>query len=152
MFIPAFLGMACVANEQNSAFSTVVADGQFSTLGTVLLAALAQTKRVILPLPLLSRRENPSQQKKAISSTAKSHEDMESDLGVPIRRAVEPAKEQEVLSTPSISEKKSLKRTSDPEEVEELPLAKDTMTKVKKSKFKKKKSGNAIDDIFGALK
>lgn len=135
-----------------SAFSTVVADGQFSTLGTVLLAALAQTKRVIMPLPLRPRREPSVQQKKALPLTAEMHvDDMDSDLGVPIRRAVEPVKEKEVLSTPSISVKKSSKRSSDAEDRETPPLAKDT-AKVKKSKSKKKKSGNAIDDIFGALK
>lgn len=130
----------------------MVADGQFSTLGTVLLAALAQTKRVIMPLPLLPRREPSMKQKKAILLTAKIPEDMDSDFGVPIRRAVEPVKEKKVLSTPSISEKKSSKHTTDPEDVEKLLPAKHTTTKVKKSKFKKKKTGNAIDDIFGALK
>ena len=84
--------------------------------------------------------------------TAKTRiDETESDFGVPIRRAVEPLEEKEVLSTPSISEKKSSKRTSDVEEKETPPPAKDTI-KVKKSKSKKKKSGNAIDDIFGALK
>lgn len=135
-----------------SAFSTVVADGQFSTLGTVLLAALAQTKRVIMPLPSRPRRDLSVKQKKALPLTAEIHvDDIESDFGVPIRRAVEPVKEKDVLSTPSISEKKSSKRSSDAEDRETPPPAKDT-TKVKKSKSKKKKSGNAIDDIFGALK
>uniref|UniRef100_A0A093UNT0 Peroxisomal trans-2-enoyl-CoA reductase n=1 Tax=Talaromyces marneffei PM1 TaxID=1077442 RepID=A0A093UNT0_TALMA len=135
------------------AFSTVVADGQFSTLGTVLVAALAQTKRVILPLPLRLRRDLSVKQKKALSLPAQTHtNDMESDFGVPIRRAVEPSKEKEVVSMPNISEKKSSKRSSDAEDVATPPPAKDATTKVKKSKSKKKKSGNAIDDIFGALK
>lgn len=125
----------------------MVADGQFSTLGTVLLAALAQTKRVIMPLPSRPRRDLSLKQKKALSLIAKTPgDDTESDLGVPIRRAVEPVKEKEVLSTPSISEKKSSKRSSDTEDRETPPPTKDT------TKVKKKKSGNAIDDIFGALK
>lgn len=134
-----------------SAFSTVVADGQFSTLGTVLLAALAQTKRAVMPLPLRPRQKLSVKRKEAISLTADTHAmDIESDFGVPIRRNVEPVKEKEVLSTPSVSEKKSSRRSSDAENVGTLPPAKDT-TKVKKSKYKKKKSGNAIDDIFGSL-
>lgn len=131
----------------------MVADGQFSTLGTVLLAALAQTKRVIMPLPSRPRRELSIKHKKVSSLTAKTRiDDTGSDFGVPIRRAVEPSKEKEVTSTPSISEKKTSQRPSDAEHVETPPPAKDTTTKVKKSKSKKKKSGNAIDDIFGALK
>lgn len=130
----------------------MVADGQFSTLGTVLLAALAQTRRVIIPLTSRPRRDLSVKQKKALSLTAKTHvDDMDSDLGVPIRRAVEPLEEKEVLSSPTISEKKSSKPSSSAEDVGAPPLAKDT-TKVKKSNSKKKKSGNAIDDIFGALK
>lgn len=129
-----------------------MADGQFSTLGTVLLAALAQTKRVIMPLPSRPRRDFSVTQKKTLSLTAKTHIDgTESDFGVPIRRAIEPMKEKEVPSTPSISEKKSSKSSSSVENVE-TPPAKETTTKVKKSKSKKKKSGNAIDDIFGVLK
>ncbi|KAF5007064.1 hypothetical protein F66182_15769 [Fusarium sp. NRRL 66182] len=105
-----------------------------------------------MPLPLLPRREPSVKRNKATSLTAKIPEDINSDFGVPIRRAIEPVKEKEELSTPSSTEKKPSKRTSDPEDVERLLPAKDTTTKVKKSKSRKKKSGNAIDDIFGALK
>ncbi|EED12546.1 conserved hypothetical protein [Talaromyces stipitatus ATCC 10500] len=133
------------------AFSTVVADGQFSTLGTVLLAALAQTKRVIMPLTLRQRRYHPVKSKVALSLTAAHIVDSESDLGIPIRRDVEPLQGKEVPSIPMINEKRSTQQ-SENEDMELPPSAKSTTTKVRKSKSKKKKSANAIDDIFGALK
>lgn len=128
-----------------SAFSTVVADGQFSTLGTVLLAALAQTKKIILPLPQSENFEvsDPTIRPLSISMTAK-REDADNDFGTPIRRVVEDA-----VQPPSTAKQQNAESSHG---LDKLESSSGEVRKVKKSKTKKKKSANAIDDIFSALK
>ncbi|OKL56751.1 hypothetical protein UA08_07881 [Talaromyces atroroseus] len=128
MLISKYLHTQVIPNAY-VAFSTVVADGQFSTLGTVLLAALAQTKKIILPLPQPKPNHSEINQLPPSSITTKTN-DADDDFGTPIRRAPE----HDAVELPKINE-----QPAEPK-------------KVKKSKAKKKKSANAIDDIFNALR
>lgn len=137
-----------------SAFSTVVADGQFSTLGTVLLAALAQTKKAIMPLTVHIRQEDHKTDSSAISlsSAVLGHDDTDNDLGTPISRNMESStkppdlqsiSKQRVVQSNTAEDSRTEKSRNTPQK---------TTAKVKKSKAKTKKSANAIDDIFGALR
>ncbi|KAJ5545351.1 hypothetical protein N7535_006259 [Penicillium sp. DV-2018c] len=110
------------------AFSTVVADNQFSTLGVVLLSALARLSKLTgISHQMRIKASNP---KKAIPVTAKV------DLGERVRRA------DDVLPVKMLGEVKVPK-----EKAKEKP-EKDSASK---APSKKKKKKNAIDDLFSGL-
>lgn len=109
------------ANLLSRAFATVVADNQFSTLGIVLLAALARLSKVT---GISHQMKQPaSLPKKATPGVAKE------DLGERIRR-VDVPRPANVLSDPKASEG-----------------PKDGALKTSTRKKKK----NAIDDLFSGL-
>ncbi|CRG88744.1 hypothetical protein PISL3812_05778 [Talaromyces islandicus] len=117
------------------AFSTVVADGQFSTLGSVLLAALAQARDATS----LGIDQTESSSDVRVSKTNEGYTD---DLGVRISRSTE---------TPfALHQKKTSESLQEAEPVLRQETSKSKLKK-SKSKAKKTKSANAIDDIFNFI-
>lgn len=123
------------ANCFLSAFSTVVADNQFSTLGIVLLAALAR----------LSKITGISELKQPVTSKSKFTPIVaKEDLGERIRRIDNaPLPPVKISSDSKVSKFSKASKVSEPTE----KLTED----VSKSTSKKKKKKNAIDDLFSGL-
>ncbi|KGO63663.1 hypothetical protein PITC_072160 [Penicillium italicum] len=122
------------------AFSTVVADNQFSTLGIVLLAALARLSKIT---GISQLKMQPVKNKSKIISVTKE------DLGERIHRidnALAPVKDSQSDSKFSMVSRVS--RASKASNIKEKPTEKLT-DGVSKSTKKKKK--NAIDDLFSGL-
>ncbi|CAG8901921.1 unnamed protein product [Penicillium egyptiacum] len=120
------------------AFSTVLADNQFSTLGIVLLAVLAR----------LSKITGISHQLKTEPVTSKSKMSpvvAKEDLGERIGR-VDNAPLTPVKISQSDSNVSKVSKIS-----KEKPTEKPTEDGVSKSTSKKKKKKNAIDDLFSGL-
>ncbi|KAJ6149958.1 hypothetical protein N7471_001157 [Penicillium samsonianum] len=117
------------------AFSTVVADNQFSTLGIVLLAALAR----------LSKITGISELKQPVTSKSKFTPIVaKEDLGERIRRIDNaPLPPVKISSDSKVSKFSKASKVSEPTE----KLTED----VSKSTSKKKKKKNAIDDLFSGL-
>ncbi|CAG8244782.1 unnamed protein product [Penicillium salamii] len=120
------------------AFSTVVADNQFSTLGVVLMAALARLSKITGITQEMKKHSTASKVKKSSSMPQKE------DLGERIRR-VEPAP---TSSTHPVQVSQSGK-TGDKPQVKEKPV--DKARSAEKSAKKTKKKKNAIDDLFSGL-
>ncbi|CAG8937419.1 unnamed protein product [Penicillium salamii] len=121
------------------AFSTVVADNQFSTLGVVLMAALARLSKITGISQEMKKHSTASKVQKSNSMPQKE------DLGERIRR-VEPAPTSSThpvqVSQPDKAENKA--------EVQEKPADK-VRSAEKSAKKTKKKKKNAIDDLFSGL-
>ncbi|CDM37641.1 hypothetical protein DTO013E5_7586 [Penicillium roqueforti] len=119
------------------AFSTVVTDNQFSTLGIVLLAALARLSKVT------GISHQLKMQPVTRSKIAPVKKDRE-DLGERIRR---------IDNTPVTPVKISQSDFKVPKasKVSEKPTERPTDDAVSKSTSKKKKKKNAIDDLFSGL-
>ena len=121
----------------SSAFSTVVADNQFSTLGIVLLAVLAR----------LSKITGISHQKMEPVKSKSKMIVVEEDLGERIHRIgnapFAPLKIAHSDSkAPKVSKEKRTEKSTDD------GVSNSTLKKKKKEKKKKK---NAIDDLFSGL-
>ncbi|KAH8689709.1 hypothetical protein BGW36DRAFT_433709 [Talaromyces proteolyticus] len=116
------------------AFSTVVADGQFSTLGSVLMAALGQ----IWNVTSLGGKSRHYTVKNNLKTTA--NEAYADDIGVRITRLTE---KPDMLQQPKSSKKEALFLSGHQSTVR---------CKKAKNKEKKSKAANAIDDIFNAIK
>ncbi|KAF3403623.1 Meiosis protein mei2 [Penicillium rolfsii] len=113
------------------AFSTVIAENQFSTLGIVLLATLSRFAKA---MGIKIREETRHRPQNKNTQSAPPTE----DRGERVSRAdigVVPSSEQE----PEVSRKVSEKSTSD------------KASAIKKTKKAKKKKKNAIDDLFSGL-
>ncbi|CAP80097.1 Pc12g04700 [Penicillium rubens Wisconsin 54-1255] len=128
------------ANSFLSAFSTVVADNQFSALGVVLLAVLAR----------LSKITGISHQKMEPATTKSRMTVAKEDLGERIRRIdnapLAPVKISHADSKVSrVSKEKPTEKSAEYTESTEDGVSKTT------SKKKKKKKKNAIDDLFSGL-
>ncbi|KAF3020055.1 hypothetical protein E8E15_008475 [Penicillium rubens] len=122
------------------AFSTVVADNQFSALGVVLLAVLAR----------LSKITGISHQKMEPATTKSRMTVAKEDLGERIRRIdnapLAPVKISHADSKVSrVSKEKPTEKSAEYTESTEDGVSKTT------SKKKKKKKKNAIDDLFSGL-
>jgi ribonuclease MRP protein subunit RMP1 len=129
-----------MSNLITSAFSTVVAEGQFSTLGSVLIAALAQA-RDATPLGVDQIADSSND----VLIDQKANESYAGDLGVRIGRPTDRPTETPV----EVKQKK----TSKPLLAAPVPRQESSIPKPKKSKSKAKKakSANAIDDIFNFI-
>lgn len=129
------------ANSFLSAFSTVVADNQFSALGVVLLAVLAR----------LSKITGISHQKMEPATTKSRMTVAKEDLGERIRRIdnapLAPVKISHADSKVSrVSKEKPTEKSAEYTESTE-----DGVSKTTSKKKKKKKKKNAIDDLFSGL-
>lgn len=123
--------MQNLTDNRDRAFSTVIAENQFSTLGIVLLATLSRFAKATGTKFEEETRPRPQVKKKTQSAPPTE------DRGERVSRAdigVVPSPEQE----PQMSRKKSEKSTED------------KASTVKKSKKAKRKK-NAIDDLFSGL-
>ncbi|KAL4998987.1 hypothetical protein BDV10DRAFT_59802 [Aspergillus recurvatus] len=137
------------------AFSIVIADVQFSALGTVLLATLAQ----------LSKSTGIDKEFKLLSPVETSHEpvpfshtgaptEME-DIGEALSRPVEESEvvqdfetQQTIQPVLAVSDKPSAYKTLDTTKPKKKEMEK---KKQQKEKKKKKQRKNAIDDLFDRL-
>lgn len=122
-------------------FSTVVADSQFSTLGTVLMAALA---RLVKATGIDRNLKNQTQvEKKSSAFIIPSVKYPKEDAGEPVRRTVD------VQSLPVRSDVRTPSEpVSQPEDTKETRGVVDVEVKAPKKKKKKK---NAIDDLFAGV-
>ncbi|KAL1963200.1 hypothetical protein VTN77DRAFT_8633 [Rasamsonia byssochlamydoides] len=122
------------------AFSTVVADGQFSTLGTVLLAVLARLAKAIgfkeTPSSLTERKMETNSNNRVDTGEPVCREDEESEF------PIEP-KPQRTSHADSQGKESSL----------EFTVADEVMptTSSKSSKKKRRHKTNVIDDLFNTL-
>ncbi|KAJ5362282.1 hypothetical protein N7541_003126 [Penicillium brevicompactum] len=115
------------------AFSTVVADNQFSTLGVVLLAALARLSKITGISQEMKKRSTTSKARNPASAV------IQEDLGERIRRV-------EDVSLPSVPP------SALPPPNKAGPEEKSTKDRsALKSAKKTKKKKNAIDDLFSSL-
>jgi ribonuclease MRP protein subunit RMP1 len=123
--------MQNLTDDRNRAFSTVIAENQFSTLGIVLLATLSRFTKATGTKFEEETRQRPQAKKKTQPTPATE------DRGERVSRAdidVGPSLEQE----PRVHKKKSEQSTD---------AKSSTVKKSKKAKRKK----NAIDDLFSGL-
>ena len=118
----------------------MVADGQFSTLGTVLMAALA---RLVKATGIDRDLKNQAQAGKSSAFTVPSVKSPKEDAGEPVRRTAD------VQSLPVRSEvhtpSEPVSQSDDTKEI-----CGDVDVEVKAPKKKKKKK-NAIDDLFAGV-
>ncbi|OQE43697.1 hypothetical protein PENCOP_c003G07288 [Penicillium coprophilum] len=125
------------------AFSTVVADNQFSTLGIVLLAALARLSKITGVSHQL--KVQPVASKAKIAPVVPKE-----DLGERIRRI-----DDAPLSRPVkiLQSDAKISEVSKPSKVskEKKPTKSPTEDSILKTTSKKKKKKNAIDDLFSGL-
>ena len=132
-----------IADLISRAFSAVVADGQFSTLGTVLIATLARLAKatgIDKELKLPSNTEKASTGP-VYSTGAQRREDM----GVVLCR---PA----CSSTPTLPHRTQVPGSSHRARDERsLKAPKGTVGSKEKSMRKKKRKKDAIDDLFDSL-
>lgn len=124
----------------HSAFSTVVADGQFSTLGTVLLAALAATKKATV---FVKRRDFVQQREAAVRSEVNSN-----DVGELVQREVEEMEQPDPLKMPSTKAEVE----NNHESPNETSTGSTLSTPAKRSRTKRRSRLNAIDDLFDSLR
>ncbi|KAK4869712.1 hypothetical protein LT330_006094 [Penicillium expansum] len=117
------------------AFSTVVADNQFSTLGIVLLAALARLNKIT---GISQLKMQPVTSKSKIIPVAKE------DIGERILR-IDNAPLTPVKVSQSDSKISKASKAKPTEKFTEDGVSKSTLKK------KKKKKKNAIDDLFSGL-
>lgn len=122
------------ANCSISAFSTVVADNQFSTLGIVLLAALARLNKIT---GISQLKMQPVTSKSKIIPVAKE------DIGERILR-IDNAPLTPVKVSQSDSKISKASKAKPTEKFTEDGVSKSTSKKKKKKK-------NAIDDLFSGL-
>ncbi|KAL3455635.1 hypothetical protein BJX64DRAFT_272038 [Aspergillus heterothallicus] len=140
------------------AFSVVVADVQFSPIGTVLVATLARlAKATGVDKDLKTRRRRTETAQKSISLPLNdfvSHRDALLEAREDIGQALSRGDEEEVLDVPQDSEPQQqtpqLVLEADSGLVAKDPDAEKTRKKKKKKKKKTKKK-NAIDDLFDRL-
>ncbi|KAK2861103.1 hypothetical protein FQN49_004538 [Arthroderma sp. PD_2] len=148
------------------AFSTVVADIQFSSLGVVLVATLAEVFKAVQintdELSKLARVFESEKQPEAITSKSDASLTANEDFGEVIRReeVVSRSKERTKPAASTASEDrkkrkksamdKSTKRKVDDDTPVVTNLDKAESLKKEKKK-KKKRKANAIDDIFAGL-
>ncbi|KAJ5173965.1 uncharacterized protein N7500_001896 [Penicillium coprophilum] len=123
------------------AFSTVVADNQFSTLGIVLLAALARLSKItgishqLKVQPVASKAKiAPAVPKEDLGERIRRTDDAPLN---PVKVLQSDAKISEVSKPSKVSKQKSTKK-----------LTEDSTLK---TTSKKKKKKNAIDDLFSGL-
>jgi ribonuclease MRP protein subunit RMP1 len=122
------------ANIMHRAFSTVVADNQFSTLGIVLMAALARLSKVTGISREMKMQVAPGKTTKKASPVT-----MTEDLGERVCR------EDDALMTRPVHASRPVDKKSASKEKPE----KDRSSSKSVKKTKKKK--NAIDDLFSGL-
>ncbi|KKK25066.1 hypothetical protein ARAM_003138 [Aspergillus rambellii] len=129
------------------AFSVVVADSQFSTLGTVLIATLARLSRITGVNKELNFREAVETAPENTSTfhieTPKAQEDLGEALAREGENTSDPLPDPQKTITPSLLLVETRKATAKKSRVTE-----DVVIKPKKKKSKKK---NAIDDLFDGL-
>ncbi|KAK2767900.1 hypothetical protein FQN53_006440 [Emmonsiellopsis sp. PD_33] len=139
------------------AFSTVVADTQFSALGVVLIASLAQVSQAVRAGESYS--SSPPDTADDVMAAAPSHR---VDVGEVVKRSAYtpvPVGGGALAKTgaggigsplPSVEGEGKMGRTKRERSVVEGKRGEEK-EKEKEKKRKKKKKGNAIDDIFGGL-
>ena len=128
-------------------FSRVVADNQYSALGLMLLGTLASLQRLLAPFRQKVVKEKEAvvleASKKVSRSTLPGEKDGE-DLGERVSRRVEDVGEK-IVRKRQLEEEVGTKKA--------WPKAERVKEKEKTSKpvKKKKKKGDAIDDLFSGL-
>lgn len=146
------------------AFSVVVKDLQYSSLGLMLLGLLAQIKHIIRPLGkdlVVEEVEHVTEISagdEQIVEVSRENEDMQ-DLGEVVSRddlQTAPVKEVEVEedeATMARSEpaKVTLPKSEPRAELENAPKPQSTKRRKEEKKKKKRKRGDAFDDLFDSL-
>lgn len=131
------------------AFSAVVADTQFSALGTVLLAILARVAGVVgfreenLPAsPVVDHESN-----KSLYSTAL---DQPQDVGEPVHRQTDAAS---AVTRQQAEDEQSAAKRSKSQSAGDYPAAPPSSSKSKQNEpsTRRKRKKNAIDDLFSNL-
>jgi ribonuclease MRP protein subunit RMP1 len=145
----------------NRAFSTVVKDIQYASLGLMLLATLAEIKSVIRPLgkELVVEKEEDEDEvfagAKQVIESSREDEHIQ-DLGEVVSREelkIMPLEDHEDVEEEIVVRKKSLKvKPEKSETVPELESGSETRPKKRsKEEKKKRKRGDAFDDLFDSL-
>lgn len=130
-------------NHSYREFSNVVADGQFSTLGTVLVAVLARlAKATGIDRDLKTQAQA---EKKNIKLIDPGKNAIKEDAGVPIRRS------DDIQNLPMRTEVRLSDRTANKVDDNVQKGAQATVNVEAKQPKKKKKKKNAIDDLFAGV-
>lgn len=145
--------MGATADSQVRAFSALVADNQYAALGLMLIATLARVRRLVLPL----KKEVVEEKGDAESILGGLVGQSELDLGEVIRRVDIEGKSGKDTSMGEVGEegegaevkKPKNKKRRDTGEASEVKSPADSMP-AKRPK-KKRKKGDAFDDIFDSL-
>ena len=136
------------ANPSYREFSTVVADGQFSTIGTVLLAALARLVKATgtdRDMKILSQAEKKTNNKPSSLPSIKPPPKKE-DVGEVVNRTEDIT---QLANYPEFRPSAKLAtRTQDTDTTKEPRGTADMEAKVPKKKKRKK---NAVDDLFAGI-
>ncbi|KAH0538724.1 hypothetical protein FGG08_004676 [Glutinoglossum americanum] len=132
----------CDAEIKNRAFSNVVTDPQFSAIGLVLMAILARLNRIICAQSL-DESHTPD---RALEPR------VDEDLGEAVTRDVREDQSQGMNTVSDDANSKILGVAAYGEGIKQLvevPLA--SRMPSLKPKRKKRKTGNAIDDLFNTI-
>lgn len=134
-----------------SAFGSVIADNQYSSLGLMLMANLASLNRIIAPF------QEPATEEADVESTAvghaKSHDMLHShreDLGEAVARPTVTGEEDEVAK-PRVLARSDDEKVSKAKRARRVPEESAAEVPSAKAAKKKRKKGNAIDDLFSGL-
>lgn len=145
----------------NRAFSQLVADSQYNTLGLMLMGCLARLYKVLGALRVLTAEEM-AEKAGIVKKTTKANEpEIGEDLGEKILREIPTSEVSEDTQKVEMKEEddevkksKPKKRKQDGEVLErkssKLPSSDSTPAKPPKKK-RKKKGGDAFDDLFDGL-
>jgi ribonuclease MRP protein subunit RMP1 len=131
------------------AFSNLVADNQYAALGLMLLATLARMNRVISPLALKAIVTEPVLKEGLVASSAPDGDVVaREDFGERIERGA-PTSTKEGNITPKSDNKAAKKRGFATEETAMNKQVQASATP--KPPKKKRKKGDAFDDLFSGL-
>ncbi|ESZ94513.1 hypothetical protein SBOR_5093 [Sclerotinia borealis F-4128] len=144
------------------AFSQLVADNQYATLGLMLMGCLARLYKILGPLRVLTAEEIAEKVGAVKERTKVNEPEIGEDLGEKIVRDAPTSivtednqkgqKKEE--DDKGLKDSKPKKRKQEAEELErktsKLPLSDSTLAKPPKKK-KKKKGGDAFDDLFDTI-
>ncbi|KAM0127064.1 hypothetical protein ACHAP3_008958 [Botrytis cinerea] len=149
-------------NVRNRAFSQLVANNQYATLGLMLMGCLARLYKVLGALRVLTAEEI-AEQAGVVKETPQLNEaEIVEDMGEKIMRDV-PVSEVEDSQTverkeeddTNVKKAKPKKRKQDGEVVEsktsKLASSSDSIPAKPPKKKRKKKGGDAIEDLFAGL-
>ncbi|PQE04220.1 ribonuclease mrp subunit rmp1 protein [Rutstroemia sp. NJR-2017a BVV2] len=147
------------ANDKYRAFSQLVADNQYATLGLMLMGCLARFHRILVGLKVTTEEEV---EEKAVGDVEKETKvvDVAEDLGEKIVRDQPRGEIDESIHKRKVQDDDRTEfKTSKPKkrkEVDQLLECNDAKypdsTQVKPAKKKrKKKGGDAFDDLFDSL-